>query len=658
MKKSIQTIFGIVCCVLLLGFAACATGPSAYDDTVTVDVEAGAADVAVDRVFTITFGAPIVTSTVTAESAFIVPEARSMTRSAYDVTTCDVNGAIDATVACASTTECSITPTNELDAGAAYNLCLTPAIQFEDSSLTFEGFTAAFTTATEAEAEAASSYSVGGTISGLEGTVVLQNNATDDLSITANGSFAFVTELADAATYAVTILTQPASQICTVANGTGTVSAADVTTVTVGCVTQTSTYITPDGESLIPRTLTQYRLYDADDVEHTEDAEWSSSDETVLTVSNTAGTKGLVTAVAAGSARVRAAYGGETASTLVTVIPGLEEVSGIAVSDGGTASIGGSNTSRNITIDRSMKAHIVWVSSTGPQIRYSRSSDLGLSFESSVRVDDGGATLSATVEPVIASSGTSYVYIAYLDTAGSIYLAKSTDSGDTWSSPVEVADSWGAGITKLSIAAHDEYLYVLANTSPLKMVVSNDYGVTASTVTTAFTVHAYEDVLVDPSNGDVYILQDDPSLYWAKSTDHGTTFGSQTHDATVNVYYSDYTISQLGSIFIAGSGMAGTGNAAYFDLGDLSITQVDFDASPSTAQASVAIDGLNIIHIVASVGGNVYLYNSDDNGATYTSELVVEGSTKPDIAPTTFVDGAPILYLKDNAIFYSFVRDE
>ena len=35
------------------------------------------------------------------------------------------------------------------------------------------------------------SYSVGGTVSGLSGTLVLQDNGGDDFSVTGNGSFTF-----------------------------------------------------------------------------------------------------------------------------------------------------------------------------------------------------------------------------------------------------------------------------------------------------------------------------------------------------------------------------------------------------------------------------------------------------------------------------------
>jgi hypothetical protein len=79
-------------------------------------------------------------------------------------------------------------------------------------------------------------YSVGGAVTGLSGTVVLQNNGADDVSVSADGAFAFATELADGSSYAVTVLTQPAGQACTVSNGSGTISGADVTDVGVSCV--------------------------------------------------------------------------------------------------------------------------------------------------------------------------------------------------------------------------------------------------------------------------------------------------------------------------------------------------------------------------------------------------------------------------------------
>src|SRR6266852_4419088 len=80
-------------------------------------------------------------------------------------------------------------------------------------------------------------YRVGGTISGLSGTVVLQDNGADNLSRSVNGLFTFATALADGSTYSVTVLSQPAGQTCTVANGSGTIAGANVTNAAVSCTT-------------------------------------------------------------------------------------------------------------------------------------------------------------------------------------------------------------------------------------------------------------------------------------------------------------------------------------------------------------------------------------------------------------------------------------
>jgi S-formylglutathione hydrolase FrmB len=78
-------------------------------------------------------------------------------------------------------------------------------------------------------------YTVGGSVSGLSGTVVLQDNGGDNLSVTANGSFTFATSLPTGAAYSVTVQLNPAGQTCTVSNGSGTMGSANVTNVAVSC---------------------------------------------------------------------------------------------------------------------------------------------------------------------------------------------------------------------------------------------------------------------------------------------------------------------------------------------------------------------------------------------------------------------------------------
>ncbi|MEO7323291.1 MAG: FG-GAP repeat protein, partial [Dokdonella sp.] len=87
---------------------------------------------------------------------------------------------------------------------------------------------------------ATSQYTVGGTISGLNGNhLLLQNNAGGFLVATGNGPFTFPTALADGSSYTVTakVIAQPGapSQTCTVSNGSGTLAGANVSNVIIDC---------------------------------------------------------------------------------------------------------------------------------------------------------------------------------------------------------------------------------------------------------------------------------------------------------------------------------------------------------------------------------------------------------------------------------------
>lgn len=96
-------------------------------------------------------------------------------------------------------------------------------------------------TATSAVANVAVScstntYTVGGSIVGLGAgkSVVLQNNAGNNLTRSANGNFVFSAAVPYGAPYAVSVLTQPLEQTCSVANGLGTVGGT-VSNVAVSC---------------------------------------------------------------------------------------------------------------------------------------------------------------------------------------------------------------------------------------------------------------------------------------------------------------------------------------------------------------------------------------------------------------------------------------
>jgi hypothetical protein len=89
----------------------------------------------------------------------------------------------------------------------------------------------------------APTYAVGGTVSGLTGTLTLQNEKGDSLTVTASGPFTFATPVTSGQPYAVSVSAQPAlpaNDTCAVSAGSGTVDAA-ITSVIVTC-----TIIPPD----------------------------------------------------------------------------------------------------------------------------------------------------------------------------------------------------------------------------------------------------------------------------------------------------------------------------------------------------------------------------------------------------------------------------
>jgi hypothetical protein len=115
-------------------------------------------------------------------------------------------------------------------------------------------------------------YTIGGTVVGLDlgGSLVLQNNKDDDLTVDGNGVFTFPTALADRTDYEVTILTNSSGKICNVTNGADTLMGANVTNVVVVCSTSsfsvggTVTGIPAGKELIIQNNLQDYTTLTSD----------------------------------------------------------------------------------------------------------------------------------------------------------------------------------------------------------------------------------------------------------------------------------------------------------------------------------------------------------------------------------------------------------
>ena len=88
----------------------------------------------------------------------------------------------------------------------------------------------------------AATYAISGTVFSSGGTIVLQNNGGDDLTLGNVGTFSFATQIVSGAAYSVTVKSSPSTPLQTCVTGsnaggaaTGTVAGADVTNLFVFC---------------------------------------------------------------------------------------------------------------------------------------------------------------------------------------------------------------------------------------------------------------------------------------------------------------------------------------------------------------------------------------------------------------------------------------
>ncbi len=83
------------------------------------------------------------------------------------------------------------------------------------------------------------SFTIGGTVDGLQGSGLVLSNFGEPLPVSANGRFTFSGTRSAGQSYEVVVATQPSNpdQVCTVEHGAGTVGSADVGDIAVHCAT-------------------------------------------------------------------------------------------------------------------------------------------------------------------------------------------------------------------------------------------------------------------------------------------------------------------------------------------------------------------------------------------------------------------------------------
>ncbi|WP_019915093.1 S-layer homology domain-containing protein [Paenibacillus sp. HW567] len=304
----------------------------------------------------------------------------------------------------------------------------------------------------------------------------------------------------------------------------------------------------------------------------------------------------------------------------------------VLVSDQNTNwTIAPGNTSRNLAVAPDGSIYAVYNGNN--QIRVAKSITGGQTFLPSVLV------FNASFEPEVAVSAAGTVYVGWVKT-GKAYISKSTDSGQTFSVPIELGAVSGASI---HLAVDGNYVYA---TDPNGNVFyySSDQG-------SSFNVHqfgesyVFTDIHVDPETGNVIVQKDNPSLKYYISTDHGQSFGTGVIPGA-SVYYSVGSLSsgQLGKyLFVAGQGTVLT----RMNLGDKTVANLNVSNNMSSTARSLSADRYGNVVTGFSDSTKVYFEVSQNLGANF--------ATPVDVATTTVANAAinstngDVMFLYENS---------
>ena len=419
-------------------------------------------------------------------------------------------------------------------------------------------------------------YSVGGTITGLSGTVVLQNNSSNNLSVSANGAFTFAGYFTGGSAYNVTVLTQPAGQSCSVSAGSGSVNKT-ITTVVVTCTNTTlprfayvanassndiSQYTIGTGGALtamatatvpagnapnsiaVDRSVTY--AYVANSV--SDDIwQYAISQSAIGTVDG-ALTKLSITSLPTGSApSFIAIYLAASGTTYAYVVnSGSDSVSQYTIGTSGVLdatsvkTVLAGKTPRSITIHPSGNNAYVVNSGSDDISQYSIGADGALTQLPSMSLPVGSAPTSITIATT--PSGTYYAYVA---NSGSTSISQYAIVGGSLQSIPTIPPTVDVGATPYSVAvdAYGKYAYVAnsgngGSVSQYKITGGALIPMSAATVSAGTTPRS---VTVDPSSQYVYTAN-----YGSKNvsqytidTNNANTLGALTSNTTAATVAAD-----------------------------------------------------------------------------------------------------------------------
>ena len=137
--------------------------------------------------------------------------------------------------------------TTRLNEGTGYNITIQTPAENDTCTLTNSSGTVAKQNINISINCVPTTYTLGGSISGLSDSLTLQNNGSDTLTLTQNGNYTFTTPQINASHYAITISQQPNGQHCTLTNSSGTVAKQNINTIQINCIPIYTLSVTVNG---------------------------------------------------------------------------------------------------------------------------------------------------------------------------------------------------------------------------------------------------------------------------------------------------------------------------------------------------------------------------------------------------------------------------
>lgn len=131
---------------------------------------------------------------------------------------------------------------NSLTSGTPYSVSVSTQPAGETCSVSASTGTIASTNGSVVVTCSAQAYTLGGSITGLATSGLVLSDGSSSLTVSSGAkNFSFPTPIAFGSPYEVTVQTQPVGLTCTLTSNTGTIPAGNVTSVAVGCKTNTYT---------------------------------------------------------------------------------------------------------------------------------------------------------------------------------------------------------------------------------------------------------------------------------------------------------------------------------------------------------------------------------------------------------------------------------